>query len=241
MKRGDWEGQAENWLQWARSPGHDSYADYGPAFFRDLVPAAGRRTLDLGCGEGRVARNLADRGHRVVGIDASPTLLRHAREADVAGGIYLIADAAALPLPDGAFDLVVAYNTFMDFDDLPAAVKEAARVLERGGRLCACVLHPTAEAGRFATREPDSPFVITHDYFENRTYLEPFERGGLSMTFSSSTYPLQDYARVIEDAGLLIERIREPKAPHEAIASDLGETRWARLPLFLFLRAVKPE
>jgi ubiquinone/menaquinone biosynthesis C-methylase UbiE len=146
-----------------------------------------------------------------VGIDASPTLLRHAHEADLAGGRYLVADAAALPLRDAAVDLVVAYNTFMDFDELPAAIKEAARVLERGGRLCACVLHPTAEAGRFATREPDSPFVITYDYFEHRSYREPFERSGLSMTFSSSTYPLEEYASMIEDAGLLIERIREPK------------------------------
>jgi SAM-dependent methyltransferase len=239
MKRRDWEDQAENWVRWARTPGHDSYEDYGPAFHIDIVPAAGRRTLDLGCGEGRVARDLMGRGHRVVGIDASSTLVRHARDADPAGR-YLVGDAAALPFRDATFDLIVAYNTLMDFDDLPAAMGEAARVLESGGRLCACVLHPTAEAGAFSSHEPDSPFVITHDYFERRGYRETFERAGLTMTFSSWTYPLQAYAGIMEDAGLLIERIREPKLREEAIALDRGEARWARLPLFLFLRAVKP-
>ena len=239
MKRRDWEDQAESWVRWARTPGHDSYADYGPGFLDGIVPPAGHRTLDLGCGEGRVARDLASRGHLVVGVDASPTMVSHARDADSAGR-YLVADAAALPFRDAGFDLIVAYNTLMDFDDLPAAMSEAARVLEPGGRLCVCVLHPTAEAGAFASHEPNSPFVITHDYFERRSYREPFERDGLTMTFSSWTYPLQAYAGIIEDSGLLIERIREPMVPEEAIALDPGEARWARLPLFLFLRAVKP-
>src|SRR5262245_24605603 len=60
-----WEDQAENWLAWARTPGHDAYWSYRDLFFR-LLPAPGRRTLEVGCGEGRVARDLAARGHRVV-------------------------------------------------------------------------------------------------------------------------------------------------------------------------------
>ena len=54
---------------------------YRDAFFA-LVPAPGAATLEVGCGEGRVARDLVARGHRVTGLDASPTLLRAAAEAD---------------------------------------------------------------------------------------------------------------------------------------------------------------
>jgi SAM-dependent methyltransferase len=126
----DWEQEAENWIGWARKPGHDAYWLYRDAFF-ELLPPPGRATLDVGCGEGRVTRDLTARGHRVVAVDASPTLVRAASQAD-AEGEYLVADAAALPFDDASFDLVVAYNSLMDVQDMPGAVREAARVLQTG-------------------------------------------------------------------------------------------------------------
>src|SRR5579859_5746380 len=106
MAAGDnWEHEAENWVRWTRTPGHDdAYTFYCESFFADIVPAPGRRTLEIGCGEGRVARDLAHRGHVVTGIDSSPTLLRYAQDADPEG-TYLQANAAALPFAGGEFDL----------------------------------------------------------------------------------------------------------------------------------------
>src|SRR4029450_7186368 len=98
-----------------------------------------------GPGGGRPAPRPA-RAHGVVAPDASPTLAASAAAADPAGR-YLVADAAALPFGDGCFDLVVAYNSLMDVDDMPAAVAEAARVLQPGRPLCVCVTHPIADAG----------------------------------------------------------------------------------------------
>jgi ubiquinone/menaquinone biosynthesis C-methylase UbiE len=88
------------------------------------TPSSSDATLDLGCGEGRLARDLAARGHRITGVDASATLLRAATEAH-ADGRYVLADAAALPFEDPSSDLVVAYNSLMDIQDMPAAVREA--------------------------------------------------------------------------------------------------------------------
>ena len=64
------EWQAGDWLAWARTPGHDSYWYFRDAFFEEILPAPGRLTLEVGCGEGRVARDLAAHGHRVVALDA---------------------------------------------------------------------------------------------------------------------------------------------------------------------------
>ena len=235
-----WEQEAENWVRWTRTPGHDAYWYYGAAFFAHIVPAPGRQTLEVGCGEGRVARDLAQRGHTVTAVDASPTLLRYAREADPTG-LYLVADGAALPFPDGAFDLVVTYNALMDITDMPGAVREAARVLAPGGRFCICVTHPLNDAGGFDGWEPDAPFTIRGSYLDSRPSAETFERDGLRMTFHSRTHPLEDYARALEGGGFLIERVREPAAPQEVVAARTDYRRWQRVPLFLHLRAVKGQ
>jgi len=102
----------------------DSYHLYRDAFF-ELLPAPGQARLEIGCGEGRVARNLAPRGHRVTGIDTAPTLIRAGRSADPEGE-YLVADAPELPFPDRSFDLVVAYSSLMDIAAMPTALSEAA-------------------------------------------------------------------------------------------------------------------
>jgi SAM-dependent methyltransferase len=227
-----WEPEAANWITWARAPGHDAYWYYRDSFFDEIVPAPGQATLDLGCGEGRVARDLAERGHRVTAIDSSPTLIAAAQEADP-GGSYVVADAAALPLKDAAFDLVVAYNSLMDIDDLPGAVSEAGRVLEPGGRFCICVTHPFMDAGAFESREPDARFVVEGSYLGKRPFEGTFEHCGLTITFRGWCYPLSDYGRALEDARLLIERIREPSVTME-------DPRHDRVPLFLHLRALKP-
>src|SRR5207237_4128820 len=121
MSREHWEKQASNWAAWARTPDFDAYWKYSPAFF-ELVPPPRGRTLEVGCGEGRVTRDLAKRGHRVVGVDATADLIRLARDADAAN-TYLRCDAAALPFADGSFDLAVFYNSLMDVDDMEAALQ----------------------------------------------------------------------------------------------------------------------
>lgn len=227
-----WETEARNWIAWARAPSHDAYWYYRDFFFDEIVPPPGRATLDLGCGEGRVTRDLSARGHRVTAIDSAPTLLAAAEEADP-NGSYVLADAAALPFEDSAFDLVVAYNALMDIDDMPGAVAEAGRVLEPGGRFCICVTHPFFDAGAFESREPDARFVVEGSYLRRRRFEGTFERGGLEITFYGWCYPLSDYGRALEDAGFLIERIREPSVTME-------DPRHDRMPLFLHLRALKP-
>jgi SAM-dependent methyltransferase len=227
----DWEQEAANWLAWARTPGHDVYWDYRGAFF-ELVPPPGSATLEIGCGEGRVARDLAARGHHVTGVDAAPTLLEAAAAAHPEGR-YLLADAAQLPFEDASFDLVVAYNSLMDVQDMHGAVREAARVLQPRGRLCVCVTHPLADAGRFAADQEDAPFVIEDSYLESRRFEGRFERKGLEMTFRGWSYSLETYSRALEGAHLCIEALREPPMPEAAA----DEARWRRVPMFLMLRA----
>jgi SAM-dependent methyltransferase len=228
--RDAWERHAADWGRWAREPSHDSYWLFHRERFFQLVPPPGRLTLDVGCGEGRVARDLKALGHRVVAVDASRTMVEAARAADPELEV-VEADAARLPFEDGFADLVVAFMSLHDVDDMRRAVGEAARVLDPAGRLVAAVVHPINSAGRFETRDSDAPFVIRGSYFERRRYSDAIERDGLRMTFESRHWTLEDYVAAIVDAGLVIEAVREVAEP--------GNPRWSRLPLFLHLRAVR--
>jgi ubiquinone/menaquinone biosynthesis C-methylase UbiE len=234
MTLGDaWEAEANNWIAWARAPGHDSYWRFHRDRFLALLPSPNGITLDLGCGEGRFPRDLKQLGHDVIGVDAAGTLIEHARAADP-GGDYRIADAAALPLADESVQLVTAMLSLHDMDDMEGAITEAARVLAVGGRLCAAVVHPINSGGRFASRDPDAAFVMRDSYFVARRFSDVVERDGLQMTFNSIHRPIEAYVTAMVSSGLLIEHLAEVPDPNDAPGD-----RWRRIPLFLHLRALK--
>jgi ubiquinone/menaquinone biosynthesis C-methylase UbiE len=233
-----WEAEARQWIQWARAPGHDSYWRFHRDQFLDLLPPPGRQTLDIGCGEGRLARDLKEFGHRIVGIDSSPSLVAAAREFDPSMEVRL-ADATALPLEDACADLAVAFMSLQDIDEMPAAVREVARVLKAGGRFCLAIVHPINSAGSFEQASADSHFVIKGDYLRAFHYADAVERDGLAMTFNSEHRSLETYFIALEKAGFLVEKLREPALPEHAIVSGAGH-RWQRIPYFLHLRALRP-
>jgi SAM-dependent methyltransferase len=232
-----WETHAQEWVAWSRRPGHDSFDRFHREQFLSLVPAPGRLTVDVGCGEGRLSRALKAAGHNVVGVDCSATLVAAAREAEPLIPVYL-ADAAMLPLADGEADLALAFMSLQDIDDMEGAVRELARVLTAGGCLRVAIVHPINSAGRFSSDAPDSPFVVEGSYLDVHRYTRRLERDELTMTFHSEHSPLERYAKALERNGLLIEALREPAVPERAVR-DAASRRWQRVPLFLHLRARK--
>jgi SAM-dependent methyltransferase len=233
----DWEQEAGSWIKWARAPGHDSYWRFHRDQFLTIVPAPGKLTLDLGCGEGRFARDLKRLGHRVIGVDSASTLLEAARRADP-GGDYRSASATKLPLENASCDLVIAFMMLQDLDELTAVVNEMGRVLVARGTACIAIVHPLNSAGRFANESADSAFVIPRSYLDEFGYVDDFVRDGLRMVFHSRHRPLEAYSRALEAAGFVIDAIREHRIPEEGLRSDRSR-RWRRIPLFLHLRARK--
>ncbi len=105
-------------------------------FARQLAP--GRRVLDLACGNGYGTALLAEVADAVVGADRAPEAVEAARRLNAATNArYEHLAGAALPFPDGAFDLVVSLETIehLRAADQPAFVSELVRVLAPDGLL----------------------------------------------------------------------------------------------------------
>jgi len=95
-----------------------------------------RSVLDLGCGAGFLANDLAARGYRVAGIDTTAENLSVARARDASHSVaYRVADAASLPYPDASFDVVCAMDLLEHVEQPGRVIREAARVLRPGGML----------------------------------------------------------------------------------------------------------
>jgi SAM-dependent methyltransferase len=94
-------------------------------------PRPSDEVLDVACGTGLVSRHFGGRVERVVGLDITNDMAEQAREhVDE----LVIAPAEAMPFPDASFDVVVSRQG-IQFMELPAAVREMARVTRPGGRI----------------------------------------------------------------------------------------------------------
>ncbi len=115
----------------------------------------GKTIIDIGCGDGSLVRLLTRKGAHVTGIETSPKQLALARAADKIGDErYIQGHAEELPAESRSMDIVIFLNSLhhVNVDDLAQALKEAARVLKRGGMLY--VSEPLAEGPYFELMRP---------------------------------------------------------------------------------------
>lgn len=203
-----WESHAPEWIAWARAAEFDGFWTGTWPELRAVLPPPDGLTIDVGCGEGRSTRKLAEAGHRVIGFERSPTLATAAGAGNPPVALAR-ADIAALPLPDGCAGLVVASMVLQDLDDLDAAVGEVARVLRDRGRFCFAIVHPLDSAQDAESLHGGGPAVISEPYLSERRYVDRIERDGFGMTFESVHRPLGRYVDALGRAGFVIATLRE--------------------------------
>lgn len=137
------------------------------------------RVLDLGCGQGRHAIELARRGYEVSGLDLSPYLLGVARERAEANGLgvqWVLGDMRQ-PLSGQRFDLILSLFTSLGYfadpaDDLQVA-RAAASMLDSGGRFFVEVVNGTRIIDNFQERDW---FTVGDAAVMERRVLEPKSR-----------------------------------------------------------------
>jgi SAM-dependent methyltransferase len=229
-----WNRQSATWATVAA----DEQLD--PFFWRvnrpalaELIPATtGAPVLDIGTGEGRVARLLAERGHFAVGLDASAAVLHEASD----GLPRVAASGAALPIASESVVGVTCLMVLMSIEDYPVALGEMTRVLAPGGWICLGVLHPLVTSGQIE----DTGVLSVIDYgLPRRLPTREVIRDGHVLHFDHLHRPLAVYLQGTIEAGLRVDAVLEPLPSSSAIADHVRMRRWATIPNSLLWRAWK--
>ena len=205
--------------------------DPATAALLQLLGAVGRRrVLDLPCGEGRVARELARRGAQVVGVDLSTAMLDKARAVEASeplGIAYVQADATSPDALAGElFDAVVCNFGLSDIDDLDGALATFARVLRPDGPFVFSILHPCFPGmGSLVAADwpPDG------GYYHEGWWRTDAEHSDLRRRVGSNHRMVSTYLNALVQHGLVLEQVAEP-----APAWDFPDV--VPVPMFLVAR-----
>ena len=242
MKMSDnglWDQHAQWWID-----GFTDGAD--PEYVQQIIPLAleelsGKKiVLDVGCGDGQIARALAANGATVLGIDPTQMHIDIANER-AGGPSYLLGSATSLPVENSSQDAVVACLVFEHIDEVDAAIAEVARVLKPGGQFSFFLNHPLLQT-------PGSGWIDDHiidppeQYWRIGPYLveaESIEEVELGVHIRFIHRPLSRYINALISNGLYLERMLEPSPP-QGFLDRAHEYQLAHtVPRLLYLRTVK--
>ena len=235
-----WEAHS-GWWQDGFTDGAD------PEYEEQILPIAANllsgydRVLDVGTGEGQVARLAAAQGSSLVaGIDPTANQVVEATKRG-GGPVYARSGADALPFADEAFDAVVACLVFEHIEAVDAAIDEVARVLRPGGRFAFFLNHPllqTPNSGWIDDHmvEPPEQYWRIGPYLIEDNSIEEVEK---DVFIPFIHRPMSRYVNAMSESGLALRRMMEPSPPPGFLerASEYQEA--ASIPRLLVLVADK--
>jgi ubiquinone/menaquinone biosynthesis C-methylase UbiE len=198
----------------------------------------GLDVVDIGCGEGRFCRMLAERGAQVSGIDPTDSFVEMAK-AKHSDGDYRIGFAETLPYPDQAFDLAISYLVLLDVEDYRAAIAEMVRVLKPGGKAVVANIQAfvTSRVDPWIVDESGKRLYLAVDnYFEERADIIEWN----DISIINYHRPLSAYMDAFIDQGLRLARFLEPVASEESVKEFPGLADYFRVPYMYVMTWQKP-
>jgi len=211
--------------------------------FTMLGDVHGRHICDLACGQGRLARTLAQKGAQVVGVDISTQLIAIAQRDEAThplGITYIVDNAVTLTsLGDAQFHGVVCNLALMDIPDLTAVCHAVWRILRPAGWFVFSITHPCFES-------PHATWRMAPDGMISREIFTYFTEGvwrssnlqGVRGQVGANHRMLSTYLNTLSQTGLVIDQIREPQPAH---ADTVAIPGYHVVPAFMLVRCTKPS
>lgn len=235
MTRDSWDTHAAWWQREFTRGADPEYEEQILPLLTQLISEKGR-ALDIGCGEGQVARLLSATDLDAYGVDAAWSQISEAAHRST-GELYGQASALALPFTSEAFDIAVACLVFEHISAMKQAIAEVSRVLKTGGRFIFLLNHPLLQT-------PGSGWVEDHmsdppnHYWRIGSYLvekETLEEVQLGVHIPFVHRPLSEYINALVDNDLLVERMLEPPPPPGFLELNDSYRAAAHIPRLLVL------
>ena len=222
------------------------HGEFGNSFHRRLIEPtvlqlldlqADEAVLDIGCGNGALARRLAGLGARVTAFDFSEELIRLAkarRRANSPAVEYHRLDAtdeaAMLTLGAGRFDAITCAMTLMDIPTIDPLFGAAARLLGKGGRFVFATQHPAFNSNNpiFVQEKEDRAGVVSDRYaVKIRAYLDlpPVKGSGAPGEPSPHYYYHRSLSELLDAAfaaGFILDGLLEPAFTADEAAAAQG-------------------
>jgi SAM-dependent methyltransferase len=226
---------------------YDAWLEEGTTFSDLVIPAVlklignprGQLVCDLACGQGILARSLAERGARVVGLDLSMRMIELGVPRDPRVR-YVRGDACRIPFRE-AFDGVVCNMSLMDIDELDPTAGGVARVLRPKGWFVCSVTHPAFQTPHSVWSEIGArPARLVSGYFEEGFWRSPPDAAGMGPVAArirsrvgAVHRTLGTYFNTLIRSGLSLVKVEEPRASGAAAQRVPG---YAEVPPVLLMR-----
>jgi SAM-dependent methyltransferase len=240
-----WDEHAEWWKRTFTKGADPEYdLEIIPIVVREL--AVCQRILDIGCGEGQVARALASSTiagstPEVVGIDPAFLQVRYALEEPhvPSGPAYLQGAGEALPFPSGVFDGAFCCLSIEHADDGDLVLEEVGRVLCTGGVFLLLINHPMYQG-------PESGFIDDQILGERYWRVGPYlveqvsvEEVDANVSIPFAHRPLSRYINPLAAKGVVMTAMFEPPPLPEFLANSIAPELEGSIPRLLVMRFEK--
>ena len=246
VARDSWDEVADVYTA-GQASGRDYYRFefFGPEQVLMCGEVSGLRLLDVGCGSGYFAREMAQRGAQVTAIDISQRMIALARGTDRYAIDYRLLDAQQLgdSFPHGSFDMVTSCVSLCDMPDPLAVIRGIHSVLRPDGRLVFSITHPCTDTP-FRKWERDDAgrkqWLCIDRYFERGAYEyswswdREFTTPGLHAT-------LEDWITWILEGGFQLRGFREPRPSLSALSAHPDLEDAGRVPYFVIFDVARMD
>ncbi len=199
-----WQANADNWIQTIDNQEIESRKlTTNRAIVKTVLDLQPRTVLDVGCGEGWLARALHEQGMDVTGVDAIPALIENAQAKG--SGTFLTATyrqiAAGTVFGAQTFDLIVINFALIDQEETDLLIHYLPNIITPSGYLVIQTLHPLSVIGSLTYQSGWQPGSWNG---MKRDFVQPYD-----WYFRT----LGDWLRLLKNAGLSIENLIEPLHP----------------------------